>query len=110
MRPEMWAVITCPFSSCTRNMVLGKVSWTVPSISMTSSLAMRSAVSGTRPWRPRKRRSMPRPGVAHKGSSGGAPEVLVELAPDLLLDHPLERRKHQAKLRRDVDRVRAHRD
>src|SRR5918993_4506286 len=37
--PEMWASTLCPLSSSTRNCVLGKASVTVPSTSMTSSLA-----------------------------------------------------------------------
>ena len=37
---EMWAMISCPFSSLTRNMVLGSVSVTVPSNSMESSFDM----------------------------------------------------------------------
>src|SRR5678816_4535690 len=36
----MWAMISWPFSSFTRNMVFGRVSETVPSNSMTSSFAM----------------------------------------------------------------------
>src|SRR3990167_5713125 len=40
MRPEMWAVTTWPFSSFTRNTVLGSVSRIVPSNSMESSLDM----------------------------------------------------------------------
>src|SRR5436190_21615681 len=35
----MWASTLCPFSSSTRNMALGRGSTTVPSTSMTSSLA-----------------------------------------------------------------------
>src|SRR5690606_9264380 len=48
MRPEMWAMISCPFSSLTRNMVFGRVSETVPSNSMTSSFAMRPVSVGGR--------------------------------------------------------------
>ena len=41
----MWAVTVWPLSSSTRNMVLGRVSMMVPSISMLSSLAIHT-VSG----------------------------------------------------------------
>src|SRR3546814_21028845 len=41
MRPEMYAMISWPFSSFTRNMVFGMVSEIEPSNSMTSSFAMR---------------------------------------------------------------------
>src|SRR6185312_6843575 len=94
MRPEMWAMTTCPFSSCTRNMVLGRVSRTVPSIAMTSALAM---------WSGSRAAAMSayagkcaRVGPAIKIRTSG--EVLVELAPDLLLDHALERGQQQAQL------------
>src|SRR5579872_2809652 len=40
MRPEMCASTTWPLSSSTRNVVLGKVSTTLPSIWMLSSFAM----------------------------------------------------------------------
>jgi len=41
MRPEMWAMISWPFSRRTRKVVLGNVSMTVPSNSMESSFDMR---------------------------------------------------------------------
>src|SRR5690348_7526733 len=40
MRPEMWARTTWPLSSSTRKVVLGRVSTTLPSIWMLSSLAI----------------------------------------------------------------------
>src|SRR5690348_2968634 len=91
MRPEMWAITTWPFSSCTRNMVLGKVSSTVPSISMTSSLAMCSG----------NERAALAAQAAHSAMSSGpakarSGEVLVELPLDFLLDRALEHAGHQA--------------
>src|SRR4051812_33879854 len=97
----MWAVMTCPFSSCTRNMVLGRVSWTVPSISMTSSFAMCSG-SDERPEWPHKSMSMPQPALAGQPGRGSG-ELLVELLADFFLDRALQRRQQHAQFRRDVD-------
>src|SRR6185437_2200691 len=126
MRPEMCAMTTWPFSSCTRNMVLGRVSSTVPSISITSSLAMCPG-SERAAGLPRKPRIMPRTPEARKHQQAVAresvlpdglwplsptwgrphtfreaahlPKVLIELMLYLLLDRALEHAGHQTELR-----------
>src|SRR4051812_3743865 len=104
----MWAVMTCPFSSCTRNMVFGKVSWTVPSISMTSSFAMCSG-SDERPEWPHKSMSMPQPALASQ-PGGGSGELFVELLADFFFDRALQRRQEHAQFGRDVHIARRHGD
>src|SRR5690348_2148770 len=100
MRPEIWAITTCPFSSCTRNMVLGRVSSTVPSISMTSSLAMCSG----------SQRAALAAQAAHSATGTDSAkacsaEAPFELLLDLLLDRALEHADHDAELRMHADVV-----
>jgi hypothetical protein len=49
--PEMWAKTRCPLSSFTLNMAFGKVSTTVPSTSIASSLGIVPKI-GRSPDRP----------------------------------------------------------
>src|SRR5215469_11305110 len=46
--PAVWATISCPFSSFTRNVALGRSSLTVPGNSRSSSFAIRPQVGSRR--------------------------------------------------------------
>src|SRR5690606_5774321 len=80
----MWAMISWPFSSFTRNMVFGSVSETVPSNSMTSSFAMWFLLQGPVPGPEsppfchagRWRRKIPGKPSVGEGRSGHAAEGL----------------------------------
>src|SRR6478752_5091596 len=84
----MWPSTSCPLSSLTRNMVLGRASVISPSISIFSSLAMRQAGYLTE-WRPagrfirlRGRRKRPAGSPSLEGGVAGA--VLEERADRVL--------------------------